>query len=277
MSPDAYCAAKAAPSASSLYYATRGLDAARARAVVAVHAFCRELHDVALEVADPAVARLKLGWWRTEVAAAFEARAQHPVTQALAPAIAAFRLAPDDFQSIVDGATMDLERATYPDFTALEDYCQRTAGSVWMLASVICGYAIPATRECAGAFGVALRLTSIVRDLGRDVRRGRLYLPQDELARFGVGSEALLNRQRSPGFAELMGHQVARTRRLYARARSSLPEVDRRAQRPARIMAAIGEALLAEIERDGFRVLDERVMLTPLAKAWIAWRTAWTR
>src|SRR5207237_6208729 len=135
----------------------------------------------------------------------------------------------------------------------------------------------PATRECVGALGVALRLTSIVRDIGRDLRRGRLYLPQDELARYGVAAEALVRRQAPPGFARLMAYQASRARGLYAHARAALPAIDRRAQRPARIMAAIGESLLAEIERDGFRVLEERVMLTPLAKAWIAWKTSWMR
>ena len=277
MSPDAYCAGKAAPRGSSLFYAVRPLDAARARAIVAVHAFCREVRDVALEVADPGVARLKLGWWRTEITAAFEGRAQHPVSQALAPAIAAFRLRSDGLESIVHGAAMDVERAAYPDFAALEDYCRRTAGSAWALVSEICGYERPATRECVGALGVALRLTSIVRDIGRDLRRGRLYLPQDELARYGVAAEALVRRQAPPGFARLMAYQASRARGLYAHARAALPAIDRRAQRPARIMAAIGESLLAEIERDGFRVLEERVMLTPLAKAWIAWKTSWMR
>jgi phytoene synthase len=118
-------------------------------------------------------------------------------------------------------------------------------------------------------------LTATLQRLGADLRHGHLYLPQDELARFGVALEDLGQRRATPGFAALMAHYAERVRGFYARALSALPRAERRAQRPGRVMAAIGSALLDEIERDGFRVLDRRVSLTPLAKAWIAWKTSW--
>jgi 15-cis-phytoene synthase len=276
MSPDEYCAARAAPTGSSLHYAVRAQAPALRRATLAVHAFCREVREVAVEVADPGVARMKLAWWRSELSAAFGGRTQHPVAQALARTVADFGLPQGRFDAIIDSAAMDVERSEYADFAALEDYCRRGAGSVALLTAQISGCADAATADCARELGVALRLTSIIRDLGRDLRRGLRYLPRDELGASGIAIENLARREVAPGFAALMTHQAGRAHGVYMRARAALPAADRRAQRPLIILAALGEALLAEIERDGFRVLDQRIALTPLAKAWIAWKTSWT-
>ncbi len=276
MTPDEYCAQKAAQSGSSFYYSFRFLPPEQRSAITALYAFCREVDDVVDEVRDPGVARVKLGWWRTEVAATFEGRAHHPVGLALAPAVAAFKLPQEHFQTVIDGMAMDLERSRYPDFATLEHYCHCVAGVVGLLSAEIFGYSDPATRDYAPNLGVAFQLTNIIRDVGEDARRGRIYLPEDELSRFGVEPKDLLARRVSAGFTALMAHQVDRARAFYARALAALPPADRRAQRPGLIAAAIYQALLAEIERDDFRVLDRRIALTPLFKAWIAWKTSWT-
>jgi phytoene synthase len=276
MSPDEYCEQKAAQSGSSFYYSFRFLSPERRRAITALYAFCREVDDVVDEVTDPGVARLKLGWWRTEVAAVFGGRPRHPVALALVPNVASFKLPQEHFQAVIDGMAMDLDQSRYPDFAALERYCYCVAGVVGLLSAEIFGYAEPATRGYARDLGIAFQLTNIVRDVGEDARRGRVYLPQDELARFGVRAKDLLGRRVTPGFTALMAHQVERARAFYTRALAALPAADRRAQRSGLIMAAIYQVLLREIERDGFRVLDRRIALTPLAKAWIAWKTSWT-
>jgi phytoene synthase len=276
MSPEAYCEEKAARSGSSFYYGFRLLSPERRRAITALYAFCREVDDVVDEVSDPGVARLKLAWWRTEIAAVYGGRPQHPVALALVPAVAAFGLQQEHFQTVIDGMTMDLDYNRYPDFAALERYCHCVAGVVGLMSAEIFGYQESATRAYARDLGVAFQLTNIIRDVGEDARRGRIYLPQDELARHGVGTEDILARRGSPAVAGLMAHQVARARDFYARAIAALPAVDRRAQRPGLVMAAIYRALLRRIEREGFRVLDRRIALPAFTKAWIAWKTSWS-
>ena len=276
MSPDAYCEAKAAQSGSSFYYSFRFLPPERRRAITALYAFCREVDDVVDEVADPGVARLKLAWWRNEIATVFGGQPQHPVALALVPTVAAFNLREEHLQAVIDGMTMDLDQNRYRDFANLERYCDRVAGVVGLMSAQIFGYEQAATRDYARTLGIAFQLTNIIRDVGEDASRGRIYLPQDELARHGVTAADLFGRRATPAFTALMTVQVARARAFYARAFSALPKSDRRAQLPGLIMAAIYQALLRAIERDGFRVLDRRIGLSPLAKAWIAWKTSWS-
>jgi len=274
MTPEQYCQDKAAKSGSSFYYSFMFLPPPRRRAITALYAFCREVDDVVDEVSDPAIARAKLAWWRREVDATYDGAPEHPVGKALAPVVSEFALPREQLQTVVDGMAMDLEQVRYADFPALELYCHRVAGVVGMLSARIFGYVEPATEGYARDLGIAFQLTNIVRDVGEDAARGRIYLPQDELARFGVPPSALLRREGGAGFAPLMAFQVARARDWYERAMAALPAVDRRAQRTGLAMAAIYRALLDEIERDGYRVLDRRIALTPLRKFAIAWRTA---
>jgi phytoene synthase len=274
MSPDEYCQQKAAQSGSSFYYSFMFLPPERRRAITALYAFCREVDDVVDEVTDPDVARSKLAWWRTEVAAIFAGTAQHPVARALAPVVGAFALPQAHLQAVIDGMAMDLDRSRYLDFAALEDYCHRVAGVVGLMSAEIFGYAHPGTRGYARDLGIAFQLTNILRDVGEDARRGRIYLPQEDLARFGVAPSSLISGAPSDAFRALMRFEVERAREWYARALGQLAPGDRRAQRPGLIMAAIYRTLLDEIARDGFQVLDRRTSLTPLRKLWIAWRTA---
>jgi phytoene synthase len=274
MTPDEYCRQKTAQSGSSFYYSFLFLSPERRRAITALYAFCREVDDIVDEPLDPDVARAKLAWWRREIAAAFRGAPQHPVTRALEPVVATFGLPEAHFQTLLDGMAMDLEHTRYADFAELERYCDRVAGVVGLMSAEIFGYTDPRTRDYAHDLGIACQLTNIVRDIGEDARRGRIYLPQDELALHDVQPPAILEGKSSPNFGRLIAAQIARARSWYARAKAQLPAEDRAAQRPGLIMAAIYGALLDEIARDGYRVLDHRVALTPLRKFWIAWNTA---
>ena len=273
MTPDQYCQDKAARSGSSFYYSFLFLPPDRRRAITALYAFCREVDDVADEVGERDIARAKLAWWRTELASLYDGRPQHPVTKALQPFVAPLGLDHARLAEIIDGMEMDLRQSRYADLAALERYCYHVAGVVGLLAAGIFGYANPQTLEYAKALGTAFQLTNIVRDVGEDARKNRIYLPLEDLARFGVPAADLLNRRHTDAFTRLMAFQVERAEARYANALALLPGGDRRAQRPGLVMAAIYRTLLAEIRSDGYRVLDRRVALTPIRKFWIAWKT----
>jgi len=274
MTPDEYCQQKAAQSGSSFYYSFMFLPPPRRRAITALYAYCREVDDVVDEIGDQGVARTKLTWWRQEIARAFEGTPQHPVAQALAPVVREFALPLEHFQTIIDGMAMDLEQTRYLDFAGLELYCHRVAGVVGLMSAEIFGYSEPSTRGYARDLGIAFQLTNICRDVGEDARRGRIYLPQDELARFGVAPSSVLRAEYSGPFRQLMAFQVDRAEQWYAKALAQLPAVDRKPQRTGLIMAAIYRTLLDEIARDGYQVLDRRTSLTPMRKLWIAWKTS---
>ena len=273
MNPDQYCQEKAAKSGSSFYYSFLFLPPPRRRAITALYAFCREVDDVVDEVADPGVARTKLAWWRTEVADLFAGHPHHPVTLALQPHLAAYGIDAARLNEIIDGMEMDLVRHRYADFESLRLYCHRVAGVVGQLSASIFGYTDPRTLEYAESLGTAFQLTNIIRDVGEDARRGRVYLPADELAAFGLAAEDILALKGGDAFARLMQMQAARAEGYYDTAYAKLPDADRKSQRAGLIMAAIYRTLLGEIRRDGFRVLHQRIALTPLRKLWIAWKT----
>ncbi len=273
MTPDEYCQQRAAASGSSFYYSFLFLSAERRRAITALYAFCREVDDIADEVKDIGVARTKLAWWRTEVANLFAGHPQHPVTQALAPFVGAYRLDAARMNEIIDGMEMDLVYHRYPDFDSLKLYCHRAAGVVGQLSASIFGFSNPLTLEYAEALGLAFQLTNIIRDVGEDARRGRVYIPQDELARFGLSPEDVLARRLGEPFRQMMAFQAERAQTYYDLAYSKLAPEDRAGQRAGLIMAAIYRTLLEEIRRDRYEVLDKRIALTPLRKLWIAWKT----
>jgi phytoene synthase len=273
VTPDQYCQQKAAASGSSFYYAFLFLPPARRRAITALYAFCREVDDVVDETSDAPLAATKLAWWRQEVGLLFDGKPQHPVSCALQPALEPYGLTAERLNEIIDGVEMDLTQTRYLDFAGLERYCHRVAGVVGQLAAGIFGYRDPRTLEYARALGIAFQLTNIIRDVGEDARRNRIYLPIEDLQRHGVSAADVLLGRHSEAFAALMGFQAARARDWYALALSMLPAEDRRAQRPGLIMAAIYRTLLDEIERDGFQVLRQRTSLTPLRKLWVAWKT----
>ena len=273
MTPDEYCQEKAAKSGSSFYYSFLFLPPDRRRAITALYAFCREVDDAVDEPSDAAIARARLAWWRDEVARLFHGTPQHPVSQALAAAVRDFGVTEAGLSEILDGMEMDLAQTRYLDYAALRVYCHRVAGVVGTLAAGIFGASDPRTYEYAERLGLAFQLTNIIRDVGEDARKNRIYLPMDEMQRFGVTAADVLGARETEGFRRLMDFQSARARGCYDEALALLPAGDRRAQRPGLVMAAIYRALLDEIARDGYRVLRERVALTPIRKLWIAWRT----
>ena len=276
MTPDQYCQQKASQSGSSFYYSFLFLPPARRRAITAFYAFCREVDDVVDECVDVNVARTKLAWWRNEVAALYKGQAQHPVAQALATVVTSFKLPQERLLEIIDGMEMDLTRRRYADFAALQVYCHRVASVVGLLSAEIFGYEDPRTLNYAENLGMAFQLTNIIRDVGEDARRDRLYLPLDEIARYDVPVADIMHARAGPGFRQLMEFQVERALGYYRDAYAALPAVDRKAQRPGLVMAAIYQTLLAEIRADGMPVLTQRTSLTPLRKFWIAWKT-WVR
>jgi phytoene synthase len=273
MSPEEYCRERAAHSGSSFYYSFLFLPRERRRAITALYAFCREVDDAVDEPSDPSVARATLAWWRGEIAQLFAGNPQHPVTRALASVIGPFGISEARLAEVMDGMEMDLNQGRYLNFASLQFYCHRVAGVVGALAAGIFGYRNAKTLEYAEKLGLAFQLTNIIRDVGEDARKNRIYLPLDELKEFGVPAADILNARHSESFVRLMRFQAERARRCYDEALALLPSEDRRAQRPGLMMAAIYRTLLDEIASDDYRVLEQRTALTPIRKLWIAWRT----
>jgi 15-cis-phytoene synthase len=273
VTPDEYCQQKAAASGSSFYYSFLFLPLERRRAITALYAYCREVDDVVDEGLDPQVAATKLMWWRVEVDKLFAGDPQHPVTRALQPFLWKFEISKDHLVEIIDGMEMDLRQSRYLDWAGLERYCYLVAGVVGLLASRIFGYSNARTQDYARQLGLAFQLTNIIRDVGEDARKNRIYLPMSELKAFGVPAADILQARESDAFTSLMRFQAARAREHYDAAFRALPDEDRKPQRAGLIMAAIYRTLLDEIEADGFHVLTRRTSLTPLRKFWIAWRT----
>ena len=272
-----YCQQRAAASGSSFYYSFVFLPQDTRRAITAFYALCRELDDVVDECHERQVALAKLDWWRAEIAQFAAGAPSHPATRALFDTPQGRDTPPALLLEIVDGMAMDLDHPRYPDFKSLHLYCYRVAGVVGEVAAALFGG--PRSnddrdiRRYAHELGLAFQLTNIIRDVGEDARRGRIYLPQDELARFGVRETDILNGVDSPEFQALMQFQFERAAACYDRALAALPARARRAQRPGLVMASIYRTLLNEIQRADFPVLRARVALTPLRKLWLASKT----
>ena len=275
MTPEQYVQDKTAQSGSSFYYAFLFLPPPRRAAITAFYAFCREVDDVVDEVSDPAVAATKLAWWRKEVASAFDAQASHPVLKALMPHTAAHDIRAEHLLAVIEGCQMDLDQSRYLDYAGLARYCHLVAGVVGEVAAGIFGRTDVATTAYAHKLGLAMQLTNIIRDVGDDARRGRIYLPMSELKQFDVKTQEILSRGYSERFTALMKFQAERAHRSYDEAFALLPSADQRAQKPGVMMANIYRTLLREIEADNFQVLHQRTSLTPLRKLWIAMRTNW--
>jgi 15-cis-phytoene synthase len=272
MTPSEYCQEKAAKSGSSFYYAFLFLPPERRLAITALYAFCREVDDVVDECTDTSIARIKLAWWRTQVETMYQGKAEHPVTQALSPWLTPFQITRERLLAIIDGMEMDLDQTRYLDWPALEKYCWHVAGVVGELSAGIFGAQSPAILQYASKLGIAFQLTNIIRDVGDDARRGRIYLPISDLQTFGVRAADILNSQYSEKFNALMAFEGTRARALYCEAVEALPANERRAQRPGLMMAAIYYALLNEIEHENWQVLHQRISLTPVRKFWLAWK-----
>ncbi len=272
MTPEQYVQDKAAASGSSFYYAFLFLPAPRRAAITAFYAFCREVDDVVDEMVDQGVAATKLAWWQSEVSKAFGGQPSHPVMKALMPHTATYGIEARHLQGVIEGCQMDLEQTRYLDYPNLQRYCHLVAGVVGEVAARIFGQTDPQTTAYAHKLGQALQLTNIIRDVGEDAMRGRIYLPVNELQQFDVKAHEILKRTYSDRFTALMKFQAQRAQGLYDEALALLPAADRRTQKPGLMMASIYRALLREIEADNFQVLHQRIALTPLRKLWLAWK-----
>ena len=273
MTPDQYCQDRASASGSSFYYSFLFLPPPRRRAITALYAYCREVDDAVDETSDAAVAAAKLDWWHTEIERLFAGAPQHPVTRALQPHLAAYGITRERLLLVLEGMRMDLAQNRFLDFPALARYCHLVAGVVGEMAAGIFGITDERTYAYARNLGLALQLVNIIRDVGEDARRGRIYLPLDDMQRYGVKVADILAGSYTEGFPALMAHQADRARAAFAQALADLPAADARAQRTGLIMGAIYASLLDELARDGFQVLHQHVSLTPLRKLAIAWRT----
>lgn len=281
MTPTAYVQEKAAASGSSFYYAFMFLPPPRRAAITAFYAFCREIDDVVDEVHDPGVAQAKLNWWRQQVARCFDGKhgaPEHPALLALQPHLGVYGIGADPLMQVIEGCQMDLEQSRYLDYANLQQYCHRVAGVVGEVAARIFGQTDSATTRYAHQLGLAFQLTNIVRDVGEDAMRGRIYIPVNELQRFDVKAHELIKRGQASDatfgkrFDALMRFQIQRALDGYDQALSLLPAQDRRSQKPGLMMASIYRTLLQEIATEPQLVLTQRVSLTPLRKFWLAWK-----
>jgi phytoene synthase len=276
MTPAEYCQNKAAKSGSSFYYSFMFLPEKQRLAITALYAFCREVDDVVDECHDADVARAKLNWWRQEIHDTFnkEGKPNHPVCLQLVNIIEQFDLPQKHFLEIIDGMEMDLQQTRYVTFSDLELYCYRVACVVGLMAAEIFGYQDKKTLEYANKLGMAFQLTNILRDVREDASLGRIYIPAEELEKFGVTENDILNHHCNDSVRRLMDFQANRAKGYYDKAFSLLPEEDRYTQRTGLIMATIYMATLKTIETDSCQVMEKRVSLSPIRKLWLSWKTA---
>jgi phytoene synthase len=271
MTPQQYCQQKTANSGSSFYYSFMFLPQAQREAITALYAFCREVDDIADECTELHIAQTKLSWWRGEIENLYLDKPQHPVSKALLAPIKTYQLAAEHFIEIIDGMEMDLNFNRYEDFKQLQLYCYRVASVVGLLAAQIFGFKNRQTLKYAHDLGMAFQLTNIIRDVGEDARRGRIYLPLDELEKFNVSEDDILHSRESESVQKLLNHQIDRAENYYDLALKQLPAEDRKNQRVGLMMAAIYRTLLGEIKADGAeKVLNSRTSLGAVRKLWLA-------
>lgn len=273
MTPDDYCADKAAPPGSDVYYSVLFLAPERRRATIALEAVRRELEDAVRDASDPAVVQSKLQWWRKELARLFDGRPEHPAAKALLPHLARYDIGAVHLGELLAGVEADAMQNRYLDWPNLRRHGDQVAGVAGRLTARIAGQAHARTLEFARLMALTEQLVHFIRNLGEDVRHNRIYIPVDELQRFNVPAADLFNRRYAEGFKPLMTFQAERARATYKEALAALPAEDRRAQRSALIRGVLAMRLLDEVEADGFRVLTQRTDLTPLRKLWLAWKT----
>jgi phytoene synthase len=273
MTPDGYCAQRIGAAAADAHYASLFATAAQRRGVYALYAYAGEVEEIATECHDAGVARSKLEWWREEIARLYDGAPRHPVTQALEPVIAAHALAREPFLAQLAATARGIGHVRFPNFPLLDGHCRHAGAPALLLATRVLGAPDAGAHERIEQLGAALRMQENLRHLGRDARRDVLLLPTEELRRFGVAESDVLATRQTPAFAALMAFAGERTGRALEDALGALPPLSRAAQLFVRILVALARAELDEIRRDGYRVLEHRIVLTPLRKLWIAWRT----
>jgi phytoene synthase len=269
----ARCADITRRASSNFYYAFMLLPLERRRALYAVYAFCRFVDDIADDesIANPAEL---LARWREELRNVYAGTPTRPVSRALADNVSRFNIPQRYFDEVIDGVAMDLSRRRYDRFDQLALYCRRVASAVGLICIEIFGYSNPATRVYAEKLGLAFQLTNIIRDVREDAQRGRIYLPLEDLHRFGIAEADLLGGVYNERFRAMMAFEAQRARDLYDEAEAALPPEDRAAMLSAEAMRLIYSALLEQIVRSNFRVFDRRHRLSTPRKLYLVGR-AW--
>jgi phytoene synthase len=269
----------------SFYYSFLVLPPRKRTAIIAVWDFCRAVDDAVDEaqqgVPDAgarASAAAQLAMWRAELDACYGERGTLSTRQgrALQPFIREFHLPRAPFEELVRGVEMDLEQVRYATFDALAEYCRRVASMVGLICVEIFGYRDPRTQSYAVNLGMALQLTNIIRDVAADLRQGRVYLPVEDLERFGVTEDDLRRGQMTPAVQALIRFECERAREYYQRAAADLPPVDARSLVAAEIMGGIYFGILERIERAGYDVFSRRIRVPRPVRAVIALRI-WLR
>ena len=258
----------------SFYYSFLVLPPRKRSAILAVWDFCRAVDDAVDEAPDGAAAHARIAVWRDELAAVYAAGCAPRTAQgrALQPYVAEFALPRQAFEDLIAGVEMDLGRVRYETFIELADYCRHVASAVGLVCVEIFGYKDPGARSYAVELGIALQLTNIIRDVSADLSNGRVYLPAEDLARFGVTEEDLRLGRLTPDVRALMRFECERAHFYYTRAKQTLPAVDRRSLLAAEIMGAIYFEILRRIERSGYDVFSRRIRVPRPYRALIALR-----
>ena len=263
-------------SRSNFYYAFLALPRERREALYAVYAFCRTVDDIADLGGEAGLQaqRRALADWRADVGRCYEAGVapQHPIARRLAAAVRSYPIPRSALEAIIEGVEWDLDGRTYRTLEELVPYCERVASAVGLCCIEIFGYTDPGTRQYAINLGIALQLTNILRDVGADMRIGRVYLPADDLEAFGVTVDDLRQGRMTDGFVKLMAHEADRAKAFYQKAWAAFPSADARSLVAAEIMGRIYRALLGEIEARGFAVFGERITVPARRKVAIALR-----
>jgi phytoene synthase len=273
--PIEYCQNEVKKSKSNFYYGFSFLPPAQRNAIMVIYAFCRVVDDAVDTCNDKLIAQERLNWWKKELNRAFADKPITPIGQALKQIALEFNLNKTLFEEIIFGIEMDLQHYSYKSFDDLQIYCHRVAGVVGILVAKVLGYEHPKTEEYARKLGIAFQLINIIRDVGEDAKRNRIYIPKDELTRYSISiTEILARRVKSQeNFIALMRFQTARAKKFYVDAIHCLPPIDREKQQAGLIMANIYLTLLTKIENSNFDVFNNRYSMSTINKLWITWKT----
>jgi phytoene synthase len=253
-------------SKSNLALAFIALGRERRNDITVFYAFCRVIDDIADATETPPEEKARaLADWRRWLRQS-EAN-EDPIAGDLRAVMAKYSLTAPMLEEIIDGVEMDLRNVRYETFEELRVYCYRVASAVGLVSIEIFGYRNPACRDYAIQLGLALQMTNIIRDVGKDLSNGRIYLPREDLARFGYSEADLQQRKYNEPFLALMQFEAVRAEEFFAKAAAVLPREDRRSMVAAEIMASVYRALLERMKSDRFRVFDKEYRLSKMEKA----------
>ncbi len=267
MTPHQYCKKKTKESNSSFLSAFIFLNKNKRNALTALYAFCREVDDIVDDSNKLKIGKNKLAWWREEIKRLYDKKPKHPVTKELSMYIDEFQLSKIYFDEIIDGMEMDLNANRYKNFKHLELYCYRVASCVGILSAHIFGFKDQKTLKYAHNLGIALQLTNIIRDIGEDARRGRIYIPLDELKKSNLNEDDIFNFKKNHKFKNLIQNQAKRAKHFYLLAVNDLPDTDKKSQKPGLIMANIYYVLLSKITKDHpENIINQRTLITHFEK-----------